>query len=282
MTLPVTPMTDDVARRRFWAEQMEAAHVFMQRALQHPIEEGREPLVSLCDAAREHDVRIEFSGEPVWGPGLHKLFTIRRSLVPPILRVAQTMLSKGWLLRVEDAYRSRRMQTYGAGSDYVFEAVLQKVSWELAGAKPTPEFLHRRLGVMTATVPKLANHMAGSTVDISVLKASGRAEVDRGGYYPEVSENTPMASPFVSPEARRNREAINEIMGQCGFVPYPYEFWHYSHGDVDWHVTTNDPAPARYGPVDCDVDTGAVTPVTNPTEPMVSVDHLRRKLERVL
>ena len=261
---------------------MEAAFAFMQQALEHPIEERRERLVSLCDAAGEHDVRIEFSGEPVWGPGLSKLFRIRQSLVPPILHVAQAMLSKGWLLRVEDAYRTRRMQTYGAGSDYVFDAVYDKVSWELAGAKPAPEFLHRRLGVMTATVPKLANHMAGSTVDISVFRASDGAEIDRGGYYPEVSENTPMASPFISPEARRNRETINEIMGQHGFVPYPYEFWHYSHGDVDWHVVTGDAAPARYGPVDCDLESGTVTPLPNPTEPMVSVDHLRRKLERLL
>jgi len=42
------------------------------------------------------------------------------------------------------------------------------------------------------------------------------------------SERTPMSSPFVSASARNNRKQISEIMLGCGFIAYPYEFWHYS------------------------------------------------------
>lgn len=38
-------MTDDIPRRRFWAEQMDAAHAFMLELLDYPVVECSEPLL---------------------------------------------------------------------------------------------------------------------------------------------------------------------------------------------------------------------------------------------
>jgi D-alanyl-D-alanine dipeptidase len=258
---------------------MNEAHVFMERLRRHPVRECGEPMVCVPDAAASAGVLIDFP------PGLkvgtfERVFWLRASITERILAVAEAMLARGFLLRIEDAFRSLAVQAQGAQSDFMFEAVLQKVRWELGGDWPSAELLCRRISVLTATTPRCANHMSGSALDISVRTYPGRRKVDRGGPYLEMSEKTPMFSPFISAEARRNREWINEAMAARGFRPYPYEFWHYSHGDADWALITGSDAPAQFGPVDLDLRTGSVTPVTDPdaallTEAFVA-DRLRQ------
>lgn len=113
----------------------------------------------------------------------------------------------GWVLRVEDGYRTREIQKYLGLTPKVFDAVLQRVMWELGGKVPSPEFMFRRCSALVATVPKFATHMSGSAIDISVMSRHDPAlEVDRGGPYIELSELTPMNSPFVSALGLRHRK----------------------------------------------------------------------------
>ena len=76
---------------------------------------------------------------------------------------------------------------------------------------------------------------------------------------------------------------IRLVLVADDFMAYPYEFWHYSYGDVDWAVLTDDERPARYGPVDFDRRTGAVTPVAEERllEPLLPKEHVRAYLGRV-
>jgi hypothetical protein len=101
-------------------------------------------------------------------------------------------------------------------------------------------------------------------MDISVLRAQDGAEVDRGGPYLEMSERTPMASPFVSAAARGNRRLITELMARHGFAAYPYEFWHYSQGDAICGLLSGVREPARYGPVDWDPRCNRVSVIEAP------------------
>jgi D-alanyl-D-alanine dipeptidase len=145
---------------------------------------------------------------------------------------------------------------------------------------PSADLLWRRISVLTATVPKFANHTCGSAVDVSILHRGTGRELDRGGPYLDLSERTPMDSPFISREARRNRGLINRIFAEHGFLAYPYEFWHYSHGDADHALLSGLNTPAVYGPVDLDLDTGHVTTFPTPLEPLLTLDHVAAFLER--
>ena len=89
----------------------------------------------------------------------------------------------------------------------VFEAVLRKVVWEFDGRTPEPVFLFKRLLTLVTQMPKIAPHMSGTAIDISVLECATGAEVDCGGPYIEISDRTPMNSPFVRPQesTRRSR-----------------------------------------------------------------------------
>ena len=264
--------------REFWADCMEAAWELMQRLLVYPVEECGENLTMLPPLAQAQGVPLDFPPGKKRGT-FERTYALRESLVAPLFRVAEAVRSRGWLLRIEDAYRPLAVQEQGATSDFVLSTVLAQVRWELRGAWPTATFLHRRLACWTAIIPKFANHTSGSALDVTVLDASTGQEVDRGGIYPEFTLRTPMDSPFVSATEMRNREATNELFAAEGFLPYPYEFWHYSWGDGDAELAAGTGRPGRYGPVHWDRETGTTRSEPDVLRPLLTVEQVATWLD---
>jgi D-alanyl-D-alanine dipeptidase len=275
--------SDEVARRAFWTQQLEAAYTFMfESILPYPVVECGEPFVSLREAAAQADVIVAFSSLKHVND-LDRLFYLREGQSPNFLGAAKKMNELGWVLRVEDGYRTREIQKYLGLTPKVFDAVLQRVMWELGGKVPSPEFMFRRCSALVATVPKFATHMSGSAIDISVVRLNDPAlEVDRGGPYLELSELTPMNSPFVSAEGLRHRTKITALMRDHGFVEYPWEFWHYSSGDAYDQFLRKTGKPAIYGAVDWDPVTNVVTPMADATAPLNSEEEIRTEIEAAL
>ncbi|MBL9213894.1 MAG: hypothetical protein JNG83_00310 [Opitutaceae bacterium] len=274
-------MSDADARRAYWAEQLEAARDFMLRAARQPVAECGEPLVELPDAARAAGVRVGFSTRP-HALGLPRIHRLRSGLVPGFLAAAAAMNRRGWVMHVEDGYRTREMQRHLARHPAIFDAILRTLRWELAGELPTSDFFLRRSMALVALRPKVGTHMSASAIDLSVFRADDGREVDRGAPYLEMSELTPMASPFVSAEAQRNRREITALMREHGFYEYPYEFWHYNGGDVYEAVLRGSAAPARYGAVDWNPADGRVTPVADPEQPLNSAAEMGAEIQRAL
>jgi D-alanyl-D-alanine dipeptidase len=270
-------------RRSYWTEQFEAAYRFMfDTVLPYPVAECNEPLVSLQEAALACEVQVQFSQRP-HVRGLPRLFVLREGQIPGFIGAAAEMNERGWVMRVEDGYRTAEMQKYLGRTPEVFDAVLATVMWELGGELPTPEFMFRRCSALVASVPKFGTHMSGSAIDISVMHADDPArEVDRGAPYLEMSALTPMASPFVSEVAQRNRRDITALMRRHGFVDYPYEFWHYSSGDAYEQVLLQTGRPAIYGAVSRDAATNAVTPLPHADTPLNSHDEIRAEIDAAL
>ncbi len=270
--------------RAYWRDQMEAAMAMMEVCRTLPVQDCLEPLEDLRAAAAAAGVRLEFSQTPL-APGLARIFRLRAGLVPRLLAAAEEMSRRGWILRIEDGYRSTAMQRALVHIPAIFDAIYRKTVWELGGGAPDPELMLRRVTALVATRPKIGTHMSGSAVDISVLQMDTGAEVDRGGPYLEMSELTPMASPFAGAAARRNRQAITDIMDRHGFAAYPFEFWHYSQGDV-YEVYlrggASGQAPARYGAVDWDSHRGAVAPVAEPDAPLHSMPDIQDEIRRAM
>ncbi|MFH0965146.1 MAG: M15 family metallopeptidase [Planctomycetota bacterium] len=273
--------TDDRAHRAYWGRTMRAALRFMRAVRAHPVEECGERLVSLPEAVpRMRDAGVIFSTTLLAGTH-ERLFYLREGLIADFLAVAREMNARGWVLRVEDGYRTREMQR-ALGRGEAFDAVLRKVLWERGGDPPTPEGMRERLSALIATCPKIGTHMSGSAVDISVLRREDGAKVDRGAPYLEMSERTPMRSPFVAETARKKRREITAIFRRQGFAAYPYEFWHYSKGDAFEARIRRSSAPARYGAVEWDPATGETTAMEAPQEPLHSDEEIRRRIERAL
>lgn len=232
--------------RRYWIEQMDEAFAFMEAMRRYPVEECGEALVSLRDAAE--GLEVEFS-ETLINGCFPRVYFVREGLIEPFRGVAREMNERGWVLKVEDGYRSPEMQRAQSHNPAHFDGVLEKVIWELDGALPGPELMLRRLSALIATRCRVGTHVSGSAIDISVLdRASGR-EIDRGGPYIEISERTPLASPFVTSEQSRNRVEITALMKRHGWFAYPYEFWHFSAGDCYAESIAGEGKVARYGAV---------------------------------
>ena len=271
---------DDEARRRYWGQQMDAARTFMAAILSYPVRECGEPLVSLEEAAASAGVDVRFSAKP-HARGLPRRFFLRERQIPGFLAAAREMNDRGWVLTVEDGFRTREMQKHLALRPEIFPVVLRMVTWERGGVVPDVEFFRHRLAAVVASCPKLGTHMSGSAIDVSVTTADGD-EVDRGGPYLAMSEVTPMGSPFVSEGAQRNRTEITSLMARHGFSTYPFEFWHYNSGDAFHEYQARSGATARYGAVDVDLSTGRVTPISDPEEPLNSAREIQERIDEVL
>jgi D-alanyl-D-alanine dipeptidase len=269
--------TDEAARRAYWAAQMEAGYEVVERVLALEVRECGEPLASIPDEAAEAGVEVVFSTSKIAGD-LDRLFVLRRGLVPGLLAAARAMNDRGWVLRIEDGYRTLDMQAQLGRKPQVFDAILAKCIWECGGALPSAELVFRRAAVLVANLPKVGTHMSASAIDVSVLRRDDGSEVWRGDPYLEMSERTPMRSPFVEPEALANRLAITEILEARGFVHFPFEFWHFNQGDALGNLLAGIPAPARYGPVHWDPVTNRVTPCDDPLEPLNPLDVFDREI----
>lgn len=258
---------------RYWAEQMDAGHAFVERVLTHPVEDDGEPLVDVEQAARRAGVELICSREP-HAAGRPRLFLLRAGVVEPLLAVAAELRERDHTLVVEDAFRTLEMQRDLALGD----ELLERLTTTLLRAEPGLDAatMIRRLAVVVAARPKGAGHMAGAAVDVTVLGPDGEA-LDRGGPYLTVSEAMPMGSPFVSAEAARNRRLVSDAMRRHGFAAYPFEFWHYSRDDAFARVAADDPRPARYGPVEPLAD-GRVRPIADQLAPLHDQEALARRL----
>lgn len=258
--------TDAEARRRYWTQQLDQGFGMVQQLLAFPVSECHERLASIPAAAEAAGVEMRFSTSKIAG-NLDRVYDIRESLVADVIAIGADMNRRGWVMKIEDGFRSLQMQSTLVRKPEVFDAILEKCIWESGGKIPPVEFVFRRAMVMVANIPKAGTHMSASAIDISVFQRDG-SQVWRGGPYLEVSERTPMRSPFIRENELRNRLEITELMESHGFMHFPFEFWHYNKGDALAHILTGNPAPARYGPVNRDSQTNTVTAVAEPLNPL--------------
>lgn len=271
----------DENQRAYWARQLDDAHDFMMRIRQMKVADCGEAIVSLPEAAAAEGVEVSFSSTP-FAQHYQRRFYLRSGLVPAFLAAGREMNQRGWIMKVEDAYRSPEMQKAQQRTPALFDQLLKTVLWETGGRLPDTQLLYRRLLAMVAYCPAVGTHVSASALDISVMDRDSGRELDRGGSYPTFSIVTPMDSPYITPEAQRNRREITLLMRRHGFIEYPWEFWHYNRHDAYHAILENDPALARYGPVHCDFATLCTTPVSNPQEPLNSLDEIHAAMNQAM
>ena len=277
MTIP----TKEAERRAYWAAQMDEAHAFMLAIQQYPVVECGDPLISLVDAVQGTGIEVHFSERP-HVQGLPRLYWLRAGLIDAFIACARAMNERGWILKVEDAFRTLTMQKYLARASYTFDIVVERLLWEGNGTLPPVDLVMRRIGALVAAAPKVGTHMSGSAIDISVLDRTTGQEIDRGRPYLEMSELTPMTSPFITPEAYANRQSITALLRDYGFVTYPWEFWHYNQGDAYDHYLNRTGQPAQYGAVHLSLSDGSVEPIIDPLTPLNSYAEIESELQQAL
>jgi D-alanyl-D-alanine dipeptidase len=247
----------------YWLQSLAEGARFMAAASEHPLAECLEPLVSIEEAVARTGAPIVCldSPHPVGRARDHR---IRRGNLEPLLAVARSLDAQGFTLVIEDGLRSPQTQRDAAASRLLARRVGEMLAW--ADPNAGDQEIVEHLGVICAATPITAGHVAGAAVDVSVRRADG-SELDRGAPYLDLSERMPMSSPFVDVEQARARELVTAAMAGQGFIAYPFEFWHYSRGDVLAAVASGTSDPAIYGPVHAAAD-GSLAPVEDLQVPL--------------
>ena len=271
-------MNKDVdARRAYWTEQMLLGYEFVEKLIAYEVEECGEGFVSIADAAEAGRVEMTFSDTKIVDD-LDRVYYIREGLADDLIAIGRDMNERGWVLKIEEGYRSKEMQTKLVRKPEVFDAILQKCIWENKGEIPSTEEVFKRAIVLVANIPKVGTHMSGSAVDISVFQRDDGKEVWRGNAYLEMSERTPMRSPFIEEEDLKNRLDITAMMEARGFMHFPQEFWHFNKGDAGAHLLTGEPGAAKYGPVHWDPETNEVKPYNDPLSPLNPLNVIEKEV----
>lgn len=272
MTIP-----NEDERRTYWTEQMQSGYHFVEQLIGYEVNECGEGFASIRDAAEIAKVEMLFSDTKIVDD-LDRIYFIRAGLVEDLISIARDMNERGWILKIEEGYRSKEMQTRLVKKPAVFDAILKKCIWENKGQLPSTEELFQRAIVLVANIPKIGTHMSGSAVDISVFHRDDGQEVWRGNAYLEMSERTPMRSPFIEPQDLKNRLEITAMMEVHGFMHFPQEFWHFNKGDAGAHLLTGKPGAAKYGPVHWNPETNQVTPYADPLNPLNPLEVIEKEI----
>lgn len=92
------------------------------------------------------------------------------------------------------------------------------------------EIIHRKVAV-----PEVAGHPSGGAVDVFIDDTENLLPLDFGTpIFTLNSKDTYALSPYISEEAKKNRELLRKTMKSEGFAPYDGEWWHFSFGDKEW------------------------------------------------
>ena len=108
MSLPSRP--DEDARREFWTFHMERSAELLRSMEDGPTQESGEGLASIPAAAAEAGVEMWFSDSKI-AADLDRIFFIRRGLIPDLMAIGRDMNERGWILKIEDGFRTVEMQT---------------------------------------------------------------------------------------------------------------------------------------------------------------------------
>jgi D-alanyl-D-alanine dipeptidase len=159
------------------------------------------------------------------------------------LLAAQELLPPGTRLLIVEGYRPLALQ----------RQYFDRYADELRAAHPdwSEDYLHIQASRSLAP-PEVAPHVCGAAVDLTLVDADG-VELDMGtavNASPEESDGACYTEhPAIHPDARANRRLLGKVMRTAGFVNYPTEWWHWSHGDKYWALAAGASA-ALYGPLD--------------------------------
>jgi D-alanyl-D-alanine dipeptidase len=160
-----------------------------------------------------------------------------------LIKTAQYFNNLGFTLKIESAYRSLDKQQ----KLFIERYLSMKMSFP---NKPNIQLL-RLANTYTAGIPLLAAHTAGAAVDVLLLNKDGKL-LDFGVQYPYGNIESITGYPNLSKKVKENRMLLKNGMEKYGFINYPFEYWHYSIGDVCATYLTNKKY-AMYGPVDYDL-----------------------------
>lgn len=150
--------------------------------------------------------KYNFTGEALYPfPAVY----IHKDLVEPLRKVQEELAEKGLGLKIYDGYRPLPVQ--------------QKM-WDLI----------RDERYVSNPAKNKGRHTRGTAVDVTLVDRMGN-ELKMPTGFDDFTEKAHRKMMSWSAEERANAELLEAVMVKNGFVPYPYEWWHFDYQGWEEH-----------------------------------------------
>lgn len=165
-----------------------------------------------------------FIGRPL--PGYIKPVCIITKPAAKALIAVQDELDRletGYVLKIFDTYRPTTTVDE-------FLRWSQDLSDQAQKAKFYPNINKADLFKLGYLVAR-SSHSRGSTVDLTLVNANTKQELDMGTIFDFFGEESHTDSKLISVQAQQNRQFFKSLMAKHGFTNLPEEWWHYTLED---------------------------------------------------
>lgn len=167
----------------------------------HPIRHRLVPLEEVSPAALQevrYATRYIFTGTQLYP---QPRLWLHRDTARALSRVQRDLAEHGLGLKVYDAYRPFSVQ--------------QRM-WNLI----------RDERYVSNPAKNRGRHTRGTAVDVTLVDARG-AQLDMPSDFDDFSDKAHGDYAGATARQKRNRSLLARVMSRHGFVPYPYEWWHF-------------------------------------------------------
>jgi D-alanyl-D-alanine dipeptidase len=210
------------------------------RVASKPTIDCSEALVSIVNV--NDKILIDTSQENIDILGYSPEFLVRKTVAEKLVRAGKSLPDHLFLL-VKETLRPISFQKF------IFNRRLSRLIAE------NPELSETDLIELNSRYiapPRVAGHPTGGAFDVTLCDTV-KQEMDLGCNYDE-DEKSSSGRCFsffesLSKEAAANRRVLFECLIGQGFINYPFEWWHWSYGDIYWAAMSNSPH-AIYGAVE--------------------------------
>jgi D-alanyl-D-alanine dipeptidase len=134
---------------------------------------------------------------------------LHRSVAEALVQVQQELAAQGLGLKIFDAYRPLSVQ--------------QRM-WDL---------IHDDRYVSNPAL-NAGRHTRGTAVDITLVDKEGK-ELPMPTPFDDFTERAHRDAAGIPEEAARNSKLLEAVMQKHGFLPYPFEWWHFDFHDWKSH-----------------------------------------------
>jgi D-alanyl-D-alanine dipeptidase len=154
--------------------------------------------------------------------------TVLRRPMAERLAAAANSLPPGFLLAIIEGWRPPHIQRR------MYQAIWNRFAKDHPDWSPTrmKRTVNRYSAPMDRRVPP--PHTTGGAVDIMLADATGKVLNHSAPFMPFAENTFSFDAPGLSPEARRYRDIMAEVLIPLGVTNYPSEYWHWSYGDQGW------------------------------------------------
>ena len=154
---------------------------------------------------------------------------LTREAAGALKAASEELLSKGFRLKVFDAYRPQR-------------AVDHFMRWaeDLSDTRMKEFFypaLNKETLIPEGYIARRSGHSRGSTVDLTLFDMRAQKEADMGGPFDYFGEKSHPDYTGVTREQRALRMLLRDAMLRQGFCPLKEEWWHFTLKDEPYPDT---------------------------------------------